>query len=654
MVIRIHGSFLQLLSYYKNVSLLSCFVGLGIGLSIRKMPGGRALLTFFPFLCLQIALLYVLRYSMFQYYVRNPSSEMTVMGMKSADTLGHLLLAQALLTTIFVANAVAFIPMGQIVAWCSREIEPIRAYGLNLLGSVGGVVVFTAACSLMTPPAIWIGIAVIFLVPLFGRSSAWLGSIALSGLVTALYVGAPLIFNELNLYSSYSQLTIRMNRNHPIIMVNNFYFQRMLDLSKPVHPTADLHYSLPYRLAPDPTQVLVLGAGTGNDVAAALRFTKAKVDAVEIDPIIYDLGRKLHPLDPYFSDRVRVILDDGRAFMRRTDTKYDLIVFGLLDSHSTVSGALRLDSYIYTLQSFKDARKLLSPTGVLCMSFSVGETSILTSRIYKMMETAFNGRAPYLHSTGYDAGILFCNADNRELLSRGAAVGAPSTSPSYLDPSVEVATDDWPFLYLKSRSFPVAYLLLFLLLGAATWLLARRFMEVGQRRSFPLRPFLLGAGFMLLETKSISELALVYGATWIVTPVTIVSVLLMAYLANLVAGKTRPLPELLIYSLLLATIGCSLAYSYGLFGVPSPTWSKVITPLVLTAPLFFSGLCFSHEVRRAPSVADSLYPNTLGAVVGGFLEYNCLRFGFHSLYWLAIALYAIAYIASPRRSPRTI
>jgi len=66
-------------------------------------------------------------------------------------------------------------------------------------------------------------------------------------------------------------------------------------------------------------------------VAAALRAQCASVDAVEIDPVIARLGRELHPEHPYASDKVRIHINDGRAFFhqaRAAGRHYDLIVFG--------------------------------------------------------------------------------------------------------------------------------------------------------------------------------------------------------------------------------------------------------------------------------------------------------------------------------------
>ena len=102
-------------------------------------------------------------------------------------------------------------------------------------------------------------------------------------------------------------------------------------------------------------------------MAAALRHGAEHVDAVEIDPAIYRMGVQYHPEHPYSSPRVTVHIDDARAFFNKNRKKYDLIVFGYLDAQTLLSGfsSIRLDNYVYTVESFRDARNQLIAGGSL-------------------------------------------------------------------------------------------------------------------------------------------------------------------------------------------------------------------------------------------------------------------------------------------------
>jgi spermidine synthase len=133
------------------------------------------------------------------------------------------------------------------------------------------------------------------------------------------------------------------------------------------------YYNVPYRIFGQRfSRVLILGAGAGNDVATALRNNVAHVDAIEIDPAIVDIDKRLHPERPYASERVQVHIGDARTFIRnQVNSGYDLIIFGALDSHTVFSSmsSLRLDNYVYTVESFRDSLKRLAPDGVIAVTF---------------------------------------------------------------------------------------------------------------------------------------------------------------------------------------------------------------------------------------------------------------------------------------------
>ena len=115
--------------------------------------------------------------------------------------------------------------------------------------------------------------------------------------------------------------------------------------------------------------VLIIGAGSGNDVAHALRYGPSRIDAVEIDPVIQNIGIRYHPDHPYQDNRVARHLDDGRHFLRTTEQKYDLVIYALVDSLILHSGYanIRLESYLFTEQAFEDIRRVLKPDGLFVM-----------------------------------------------------------------------------------------------------------------------------------------------------------------------------------------------------------------------------------------------------------------------------------------------
>ena len=158
--------------------------------------------------------------------------------------------------------------------------------------------------------------------------------------------------------------------------------------------------------------------------------------------------------------------------------------------------------------------------------------------------------------------------------------------------------------------------------------------------------FFLGAGFMLLETKAITELALFYGSTWVVVGVVITAILVMAFAANLLVTRVPRVNVMFVYGLLLAAIMARLFVH-----VPHSNERTDRDACCSRLPLFFAGMAFSSELSKVSSIGAAMGANLLGAMLGGCLEYNSMYFGYRSLYFLAAGLYALALITSifPRR-----
>ncbi len=284
--------------------------------------------------------------------------------------------------------------------------------------------------------------------------------------------------------------------------------------------------------------VAVVGAGTGNDVAAALRAGAEHVEAIEIDPAILLAGKLGHPEKPYSDPRVHAVVNDARSFVRNTDQSFDMIVYGMLDSHTLLSqgSSVRVDSFVYTLEGLREARARLKPDGALSLSFSI-MSDALGRKIYLMLQTAFDGRPPICVKAGYDGSVIFLESNDPkwtvspELMKD---VGFSDGTAVYANPLLhaDISTDDWPFFYMPRRIYPVSYLVMVFLVLALSLLVTANFLPEKPKFSH-LSFFFLGAGFMLIETKGITEMGLTFGNTWQVIGIVIAGILVMAFLGNL-------------------------------------------------------------------------------------------------------------------------
>jgi hypothetical protein len=402
-------------------------------------------------------------------------------------------------------------------------------------------------------------------------------------------------------------------------------------------------YHAPYRQLPrPPKRVLVVGAGTGNDVKVALDEGAEHVDAIEIDPIILQLGQQ-HPDHPYASPRVRAINADARSFLNETTELYDLIIFGTLDSMTKLSAlsSVRLDNFVYTRECVQAARRHLTNEGGLMMYFMVG-TPYIDQRLAGMLAQEFElpplilTDYRYMFNRVFMAGPAFdhVHADERR---------AQIPQLQRLDAQIEMPSDDWPYLYLRSRSISVFYLTLisaFALISVVTVLLVSREM----RRSvtsggMDVEMFLFGAAFLLLETKSVTTMSLLWGATWLTSAVVFGAILAMVLTATALV-QTRPLPWAGCMGGLLLSL--ALAYAVPVHTLLSldESLKLMLSVAFVGLPIFFASACFALAFREREHADTAFGWNLLGAVAGGLIEFLSMIVGIRTLYLLAAAAYA--------------
>jgi len=151
----------------------------------------------------------------------------------------------------------------------------------------------------------------------------------------------------------------------------------ILELSPDLSNVQFLRYELTavaYRLASPGFSALVIGPGGGRDLVSALVFGAARVDGVEINPIIADDvmrgAFKGFSGGIYTHPRVRIAVDDGRSFVRGTRERYDVIQASLVDTWAaTAAGAYTLtENTLYTVEAFNDYIDHLTDNGVLTMT----------------------------------------------------------------------------------------------------------------------------------------------------------------------------------------------------------------------------------------------------------------------------------------------
>jgi len=653
-LIRWLGANIVHLAYFSNFVLLGSFLGIGLGFLRASAPGRGP--QPMPLYSLVVLLGLVGFVSAYPVSVNRSSSQLIFF--TSAATSGPPIWLT--LPAVFLAVAAVLAGPGEIVASCFARLERLEAYRLDLLGSLIGIAVFTSLAFLGAAPLVWFTIVSVGFIALLGRPAT---SVSVTLLIAmGLMFIYPLRHDKGVFWSPYYKVTTSAVADDNggtawNVDVNGVPHQRLT--SAATRAVQEPWYLQTYSDIPrKPGKVLIVGAGTGTDVAIALSQGARHVDAVEIDPTLLRFGRQHNPDHVYTDPRVSTHVDDGRAFLERTHSKYDLIIFALPDSLTLVSGAssLRLESYLFTKQSIQAARDHLASGGAFSM-YNFYRQQWLVDRLAGTLDDVF-GHPPCLYEAKEAAALAVMTAGLRraDQTCDQAWTRASDTPPP--------ASDDRPFLYLEHNTIPSLYRTALLLIILAS-VLAIGFVllmnaAAGGRGAFSrLRGqvrgmwsyrdlFLLGAAFLLMETKSVTGFALLFGTTWIVNSLVFGGVLLAVLAAVEVTHRmtTPPLP--VVYAVLVGGLALSWLVPAGWLLSLDVVPRALLAIAISFLPIFAANIIFAKRFSETADAPLAFGTNLLGAIVGGALEYLSLVFGYRALLVLAGALYVGAYLVMPR------
>lgn len=726
------------LTFFTNVVLLASFLGMSVGCLAASHR--RDYLTWTPLLLvIALAAAHAVEISSgsFQKFVdvgNQASPQQVYFGAEyhSQDLSRYAVPVEVLCGFFFLVIALTFVGPGQklgraLTQWPNR----VHAYTWNIVGSIVGIALF-ALCSWLEISAFWwflftaLGLGYfLFASPahIFSRRVIGWRSLAAALLLVAVWLAAFTPGHDRNsaqgdvkqFWSPYYRIDFKPADLS--LSVNLIYHQQMVS-RKENFPA----YALPHLLNRDAgrppfADVLIIGAGSGNDVSRALQWDAKHVDAVEIDPAIYRLGQTYHPDQPYRDERVKIHLDDGRNFLRSTDRKYDLIVYALVDSlvlHSGYSN-IRLESFLFTRQAFQDIRRHLKPNGTFVIYnyfrqgwlaarlqngldevFGAGNSLVLTLPYRKVIEPEkatfgdftifFAGSTGDLRSTfarqpdywlrsdeppgpSSPNGFQQPGSEATQVVEQTVENVPATTSPWQhfglarvlsAENGLRTATDDWPFLYLREPMIPTLSLRGILIMGGLGLLLIFLFLPRQKKNaSAPAGPgvrassivnglnvqlFFLGAGFMLVETKAVVTMALLFGSTWVVNSVVFLAVLMMILLANLWTLRSRPVRLWPYYVGLLITLVLNVIVPLDFFLGMNRGLQVLGSCLLVFAPILFAGVIFAASFKRTTQPDRAFGSNIAGAMLGGLAEYSSMLLGFQYVVLVAILFYAVSAI----------
>ena len=307
------------------------------------------------------------------------------------------------LALIYFATALPFFVSGAIVSLAvSETIDRVnRVYFFDLAGAAGGCLLLVPLLDAFGGPNTTIVAATVFA----ATAAVWHGiggsvTARASSVALALALFGLLMFNDrlhlINVvyaknqklehesfvqWNSFSRIALAPDKSSgiPAIFIDadaetaiaNFDFAH---LSAPdLHGLLYQGPGLPYAVRPG-AKALIIGPGGGYDVARAIASGSHDITGVEINPIIANtiMRQKFPQLSQglYLRPDVHIFVEDGRAFVRRSAEKYQVLQATLVDTWaSTAAGAFALsENNLYTTEAFRDYLTHLTDDGILAFT----------------------------------------------------------------------------------------------------------------------------------------------------------------------------------------------------------------------------------------------------------------------------------------------
>ncbi|MBV8922757.1 hypothetical protein [Bradyrhizobium sp.] len=696
------------LQFFTNVVLLACFLGMSCGcLAARQRFDWMRWLPLIAAGTFAVARLTVLLYGHWQGlavdvgHQTSPQEVFFGTEYRNPDLAKFVIPIEWIAGLFFILIALMFVGLGQVMGRAFEAYpDRIRAYSLNIGGSLAGIIGFSAISFLQAPPAIWLLIIAVGAAYLLHRDNTLTATRGAALLLVIVFAALPTQSSGQHQLRWSPYYAVDHDRETNALTVNNIGHQQMQPFAQRGAVYSLIHL-LQNRSGGAPFEnALVIGAGSGNDLAHALRHGVSRIDAVEIDPVIQDIGIHSHPDQPYADPRIVRHLDDGRHFLRTTEQKYDLVVYALVDSLILHSGYanIRLESYLFTEQAFEDVRRVLKKDGVFVM-YNYFRQGWIVQRVAAMAQRVFGCEPlvlPVPHTETLKAseqagfvtivagcnqriplafkqhGAFWMNQLPAENFSVNGFDGEPKTSAGSWMPiaptklitdqasSTQLTTDDWPFLYVSDRLIPDLTLRSMVLLGGLGITMVLLFMKATARgisrtgSPINIRMFFLGAAFMLLETKAVVQMALLFGSTWLVNSAVFFSALVLILLANLYVLKVPTVRLNAHYGALLMFLATSVLIPFDVFLSGGLVWRYAVPCLLALGPMFFAGIIFARSFRDEPNPEHAMGSNIAGAMIGGLAEQFSTLLGFQHLLILAIGFYLLSTWAPslrPKLSP---
>ena len=274
-----------------------------------------------------------------------------------------------------------------------------KVYFIDNIGDILGGFLFSFVLIFILNPfqmiffIMFINLLAAFLLSWFARKRVLKGIILLLLIFSLLFVIVD--FNEITTEIKYKNQDLLYQKNSlygNLVITKtadqlNFFENGIIFFSteNTIANEETIHYTLVQH--ENPKNVLLISGGVAGTANEILKYNISKIDYVELDPLIIELGKKYTKnLD---NEKINIINKDARLFVRQTDEKYDIIIIDLPDPSTA-----QLNRF-YTTEFFKELKKTLNNDAVISLSLSSAENYLskeiiqLNSVIYSTFKNSF-------------------------------------------------------------------------------------------------------------------------------------------------------------------------------------------------------------------------------------------------------------------------
>lgn len=465
----------------------------------------------------------------------------------------------------------------------------------------------------------------------------------------------------------------------------------------------------------DDCTFLSLGAGGGNDVLQALQYGAKEIHAVEVNPYINELLTEGRYADftgnIYNDDKVKVISEDARSYIRRFDNKFDVIYSLSSNTWAALSsGAFALaENYIFTMEAFQDYWNALSEDGIMMMEHQLYMPRLLSACKEALENEGVANPEQHIAVIGLPAmrrkALLLSKKEISDDILQNAfypgmsqypqhfqqlyppAANAPlniytqimdygwesaadtvkiDISPSYDDrPFVAqlglMKNFTWEQLGKKLNTYdlllqPLSKLIMLILIGVVVLIMVpiNLLPYLKYKKVFPFSAwmfyFMIGMGFMGVEAILIQKYSLFLGASVYSVATILLSILISSGIGAAYSDRFD------FKHVFIAIVGLifldALVYSklIYLLGDLSLTLRMILT-VIFMAPLgFFMGMPFPKMSKKVGNFVDwGFSVNGAASMLGStFIVLISFELGFNISLMIASLFYVIAYLLTNR------